>query len=114
MPNAWDHPHKIIENVLGNRKRDVFYSAYGTGRNDNDVAIEGKAIISMSVDPFWCPDNAKPYRVEVENPTWIDLAIHADYAIKSVKDYHHVFFEGIHNIGTSAEGLPMYEFAMGS
>ena len=108
MENAWDKPHKALEEILG--KRTVFYSV---DKPMDEVAVEGKAVFIMRNDEFW--GEGIDYRSEIKtNPTWLDVAVLADAAIRCTGDYHHSFLEGIYPVGESILGAPMYEFTMGS
>jgi hypothetical protein len=50
----------------------------------------------------------------VEDPTWLDVAVLANDMIHTSGDFHHVFLEGINEIGHDADGTQIYQFAMGS
>ena len=106
--NAWDKPHAELEKILD--RRHVFYSV---DADMNDIAIMGKAVIEMPYDGFW--GEGEDYRSEVvENPTWLDLAVLADAAIRTTGDYHHSFFEGIRYRKDEKYDVEVYHFIMGS
>jgi len=106
--NAWDKPHEELEKRLA--KRTVFYSVDAPM---DEIAVEGKVVFIMPHDEFW--GEGLDYRSEIKtNPTWLDVAVLADAAIRCTGDYHHSFFEGIRPVGESILGAPMYEFVMGS
>lgn len=115
MQNAWDKPHKELDKYL--ESRNVFYSV---DSDMNDTAIIGTAVLVMPHDEFW--GEGEDYVSEpVTNPTWLELAILADAAIKRTGDYHHSFFEGVciagryrEEAGRKVNGVPAWEFIMGS
>jgi len=111
MKNAWDKPHKAIEEILSSKKRTVFYSV---DHDMNEVAIEGKAILQMPADDFG-GNNSKPYEsADLENPTWLEVAVLADEMIHVTDDHHHIFLENIYLVGYDIIGVPVYRFTMGS
>ena len=104
----WTLPNETIESMLGDR--EVFYSV---DKPMNEVAIEGKAILVSDYDNFW--GEGGNYRSDVvENPTWLDLALLADTAIRTTGDTHHQFFENIREVGEDTDGVSVYRFIMGS
>jgi hypothetical protein len=111
MPHYWEAPHKAINERIG-KERAVFYSV---DADMNDIAFEGKGVLEEKFDGFWSEDG-KDYRsVVVENPTWLDLAVLADEAIRATGDYHHSFFEGIRFYNEkTVDGVNIYRFVMGS
>jgi hypothetical protein len=109
MENAWDKPHKALEEILDHRI--VFYSVDAPM---DEVAVEGKAVFIMNYDEFWGGEGMD-YRSEIKtNPTWLDVAVLADAAIRCTGDTHHCFLEGLQPVGESILGAPIYEFIMGS
>ncbi len=85
----------------------VVYSAYETNSlgypidNLDEVAFEGTFLVCAEYDAFWerSPESehiGRPYvnKEPLVNPTWLDLAVEADKAIKTTHDTHHIFFEG--------------------
>ncbi len=99
---AYDAIQDRVAEATGNGP--VIYSAYSTYNdvprdNLDEVAIEGKVIVTYPVDRFWSGDGSD-YRSEVlSDPTWLELAIEASKAIEKTGDYHHVFFEGVRDVG---------------
>jgi hypothetical protein len=116
-----DHEHTIRKALNGNQPH-VFFSAYKTDpetgdpiNNLNEVAIEGKCILFAKADDFWGDGTSVDYYSPVlENPTWLDVAVHADAAIIATRDFHHNFLEGVYPDGKDKDGIAMYEFSMGS
>lgn len=109
MKNAWDKPHKAIEDLIDDRI--VFYSV---DADMNDIAIEGKVIMDMPYDEFW-GEGGKPWQSEtLENPTWLELAVLADEMIRVTDDLHHIFLENVYRAGNDIVGVPVYRFSMGS
>lgn len=116
-----DHERTVREALNGNNPH-VFFSAYDTNpetgnpiNNLNEVAIKGKCILFQKVDDYWGDDAGFDYYSPVlENPTWLEAAVHADAAIIATRDFHHSFFEGVFPDGKDKDGIPYYEFSMGS
>ena len=51
----------------------------------------------------------------LENPTWFEVAVHANAAIIATRDFHHIFLEGVQRTGILNDAdVPFYIFAMGS
>ena len=110
MEHYWEKPHKEITKRL-DRPRTVFYSV---DADMNEVAIEGKVVMVEPADEFWAGEGAEDYRSAVmENPTWLDIALAADDMIHTVKDFHHVFIEGVFRTGNE-DDVEVYRFTMGS
>jgi hypothetical protein len=102
----------IIGKVLVN------YSAYPTDDDDlpldnlDEVAVEGRCRFVQQLDPEW--GDGKHYMgPEVENPTWITVAILANEMIAVTGDHQHVFLEGV-TILSEQSGVKIMEFVMGS
>ena len=94
----------------------VSYSAYGDeDKIDNldEVAIEGKAILLD--EGYMTPRYESKV---VENPTWLDLCVLANFMILKVGDHHHVYFENVRldekKTAERTDGVKMYRFCMGS
>lgn len=118
--NQLDTMNSAIEDAIGGRAI-VFYSAYKTSKstgdplnNLNQVAIRGKVILAAPYDDFWGEDG-KAYQSEVvEDPTWLEVAVLADAMIRTTKDTHHSFLEGVFPTKKKIDGVKVYEFSMGS
>ena len=115
----------ILDKLFEGKKHYVVYSAsdyiddgseFGKVANNLDeVAAEGKCIFSRERSDFWGGENSEDYVSKtVVNPTWKDVCIMANKAIKKNNDYHHVFLEDIDFIETDSDGINIYEFQMGS
>lgn len=44
---------------------------------------------------------------EIENPTWMDVCMIADHMIGATGDHHHVFLEGVRDVGAGKYALIM-------
>ncbi len=99
----------------------VDYAAYQTDENDvpidnlDEVAATGKVrFLAYRMKET----HSKNYRSDIlENPTWLQVAVCADRAIKTVRDYHHVFLEGINKLPESQQtegGVTLYTFDLRS
>ena len=107
MEHYWDKPHAELDKILD--RRQVFYSV---DRDMNDCAVVGSIKMVMPADWSDGEDYESPV---VENPTWLELAVFADEAIKSTQDFHHSFFEGIRpKTDETVNGVKIYQFIMGS
>lgn len=89
----------------GERLDVVIYSAY---ENDveNDIPIDnldeiphrGTFVVVNDYDSFWdsTGGNGESYISEpVTDPTWLELAIHANESMHVTGDYHHCFLENV-------------------
>lgn len=104
-------------------KMHVYYSVYKTSKttglplnNLNTIAVRGKVIITESREEFWGGKESESYQSDVlENPTWLDIAVAANAMIITVRDFHHIFIEGVYaRKGKKINGIKVYSFAMGS
>jgi hypothetical protein len=81
--------------------------------NLDDIAIEGTCILIQDHDSFW--GEGKDYKSLILNsPTWWDVLKHANDMVAVTGDQHHVFLEGVEETGDKIDGVPCYEFLMGS
>lgn len=117
-----DH-ERTIRAALNGNKPHVFFSAYDTTpetgnpiNNLNEVAIKGKCVLFAKADDFWGDEASFDYYSPVlENPTWLEVAVHADAAIIATRDFHHCFLEDMSKTGILNDSdVPYYEFSMGS
>jgi len=107
-----------ITEALGTHPR-VVYAAYKTDSNDlpinnlHETAIQGDVIFQLN-------DHTTGV---INSPTWLDVALHADYMLRLIDDHHHVFLEsvfpvqvaGINHYQTKTiNGIDVYSFNMGS
>lgn len=78
------------------------------------VAITGPCRFIRCGDDFF--GNGDSYESEViHNPTWAQVLDIANDMIKATGDCHHVFLEGVERCGADYDdGIPLYEFVMGS
>jgi hypothetical protein len=101
---------EFIKSKSGMLDPAVSYSAYRSDQNDipidnlDEIAICGKCIIVEDI--YQSP--------VVENPTWLDLCLLAEYMIRETEDYHHIFLEGVCKSDQEIDGVPVYKFCMGS
>jgi hypothetical protein len=111
-----------IAEAIGEEPR-VIYSAYKDYADDeedepidnlDDVAVKGNVVLIGQADEFWGGKESKDYRSPVlKNPTWLEVAIHANEMIKTTLDEHHVFLEGL-SVFKKEGKVTLYEFDMGS
>lgn len=118
---------RVIERITGkpydeeilkrNARVWVIYSAYKTADDDvpidnlDDVAFVGQIQFAEGVN-YW---NEFPWESKVlENPTWLDLCVVANDKIKTTKDRHHVYLEGISVHGVDFAGVTRASLSMGS
>jgi hypothetical protein len=81
----------------------VYYSAYKSDGGDvpidnlDEVPITGKVkIVDGPHEHCWGRKPGSVFESEVmESPTWLELAVQMDFMIREVKDFHHVFLEGV-------------------
>jgi hypothetical protein len=98
----------------------VCYSAYDLDDDDepidnlDEIAAKGKVILVGFADDYWGGNESKDYRSEVlENPTWLQVAVCANAMIKTTKDTHHCFLEGLEK-HSEEDNVTVYEMSMGS
>lgn len=98
----------------------VDYSAYELDKNDlaidnlDEVAVEGKVRFRAGRDKFWGGKASQDWESPVlENPTWLDLCVHANAMILATNDHHHCFLEGVEITGQDGD-VKLAEFSMGS
>lgn len=119
MDSAYDSMHrKILEAVVadGQSARRIFYSAYEADEDDvpidnlDKVAVEGTCKFFAEGDNGWGEgdDYESP---EVENPTWLQVAVFANKMVQITGDSHHCFLEGVY---PDSKRKGVYRFAMGS
>ena len=81
----------------GHKKVHVVYSAYEKESEDNldEIPCRGEfQIIAVHHSDFW--GKGKDYVSEsIRNPTWLDIAVHANASIPITGDHHHIYLEGI-------------------
>lgn len=102
-------------------KINLCYSCYKTDErgvpidNLDEVAIEGKAIITQLCDYKDDDEGHDDYESPiVENPTWLDVCVLFNKAILRTGDYHHAFLEGVYKTKNEKDGVPIYRFSTGS
>jgi hypothetical protein len=80
------------------------------------IALTGRCIFVETVDDFWVQrGDAHNYQSEpIIEPRWIDIAVLANEMIHTVKDYHHVFLEGVRVKSVDEGGTQIVQFSMGS
>jgi hypothetical protein len=122
-----DRMDKKIETAIkksGQKKVFVIYSAYDEDESDNpidnlnEIAVKGKVVLVGDADEFWGGETSLDYCSPVlENPTWLEVCVHANRMIQTVRDEHHVFLEGLDKKRRKVkrtDGVTEYEFSMGS
>ncbi len=123
MPDMYNVISSKVEAAVlasGQKKVYVDYSAYDSDDDDepidnlDEVAVKGKVVLVSAADSCWGGKKSKDYRSDVlESPTWLQACVYANAMIRSVRDTHHVFFEGLDKIGEEGD-VTVYEFVMGS
>lgn len=106
--------------IAGYQEPLLDYSAYKTDDNDvpldnlDEVAVKGRVYIIADRNEFYGGIESKDYRSwELINPTWLDVCVCAEAAIRATNDHHHVFLEGLDLVGEE-EGIKVYKLCMGS
>ncbi len=116
-----DHDIAITK-ALGGEYPKVSFSAYECDADDNpinnlnEVAIEGRCMLMAKRDEFWGGKESEDYSSPVlENPTWLEVSVLANAAIKTTNDFHHRFLEDVVDTEVdNMDGIAVYIFAMGS
>ena len=123
--------------AAGHKKVRVQYSSYETDADDvpidnldqpathwesanvkggerRDVPIAGRCVLYRPANDYFGGPRSKDYVSDVlANPTWLEVAVCANAAIRRTRDRHHVFLEGLEYCGDEG-GVPVYEIVMGS
>jgi hypothetical protein len=82
--------------------------------NLDEVSIRGKVKFRAGRDEFYGGAASRDYESPVlEDPTWLDLCVHANRMILTTGDEHHCFLEGFDIVGQDGD-VQLAEFAMGS
>lgn len=91
--------------------------------NLDEVAIQGKCQIEQRADDFWDGSGEGEDFISpmLTNPTWLEVSVLFDLAIRTTGDYHHQFLEGVHKVRELAvadelnpTGINLYQFSTGS
>lgn len=81
----------------------------------NEIAIKGDCVLVAHADTFFGGKDSKPFQSGVlHDPTWGDVFAQFEKSLAVTKDLHHIFLEGVHRIGKTEYGIPMYRFSAGS
>jgi len=119
MDADYEKYNGIVEDYISEKRpKDSVHVKYSVGKNGtytdvNKVAHEGKIqfIVLKDEGEFWRHDD---YESPVlENPTWLEVCLHANDMIIKTGDLHHIYLEGI-NVDTEVEGVSVANFSMGS
>lgn len=101
-------------------QRVVDYSAYKTDDDDvpldnlDEIAHHGHIVFRALRDTFYGGRASRDWKSSVlENPTWLDLCVHANAMMLVTCDHHHCFLEGF-NVTREEDGIAYAEFATGS
>jgi hypothetical protein len=85
------------------------------------VAIEGRCILRAPRDEFWGGKDSKEYRSDfIDSPTWAQVFSRFGSAMKTTRDYHHQFLEGVYldrsapAVIDGGKEVPVYRFSTGS
>jgi hypothetical protein len=104
----------------GQRRVRVVYSAYDEDEdgvpvdNLDEVAVRGKCVLVGPANEYFGGPRSREYRSGVlEDPTWLQVAVHANAAIAVTRDRHHLFLEGLWPPSTGGD-VAVYRFQMGS
>ena len=99
----YNQRHDQIHDKIAARLGEKPVIHYSTQRNDEDglqkdnldeIAVEGRVCFHARSDAFFGKgvDYTSPV---VESPTWLDVAVFANQAMKTTGDFAHWFFEGL-------------------
>lgn len=101
----------------GHETFPVVYSAYEFEElpeyelpvdNLDDVAFSGHVDrIRVLGCAFFGNDSDYNVEVNLDDPTWLELAVHANAAIIKTEDYHHLFLEGYHHYHNGEQVLEL-------
>ena len=118
MNNDWGEAYDALcDRVEEHMKKEgfedtyVIFSAWDDDENGNPTdnldssAFEGKGRITYQ--DHW--GDASYTSHEMDSPTWLDICVETEKAIRISGDHHHIFLEGLDK---NKEGL--YELCMGS
>ena len=81
-------------------------------QHPDEIAIYGKCVVFQGQDDMW---NTSDYVGDVlENPSYGDILLEADNAIKITEDNHHIFLEGFDIVSYTDCEIAIIELCMGS
>lgn len=103
MARAHSMEQRVDEACIaaGHKNVVVIYSAYALDADEyqtdnlDEVAAEGTFRLFSRHDDFWGKGKDYLSEEEITNPTWLQVAVHANASIHVTGDYHHVFLEGV-------------------
>jgi predicted RNA-binding Zn-ribbon protein involved in translation (DUF1610 family) len=93
-------------------RRRIKYAIESVDQGPDDVAVEGTMVLASYNDEWGGGDqwHSKP----ITNPTWGQVLVALDKAIRVTGDRHHVFMEGLENTGRKHRGVTVWEIHTGS
>ena len=82
--------------------------------NLNEIALKGKCFFVACAN--WAANDERKNFISktVEDPTWLDICVIANDMIKTTKDTHHIYLEGIQKVYEYFDNTAQYKFLMGS
>lgn len=95
--------HELYVPDMRNPARDVKWNA-----------LPEKFYIHKTSDDFWDGDCRTFSKLIDEKLTWFDLWKLAHDQVNAIRDFHHMFLEGIEPTGRKLNGIPVYRLIMGS
>lgn len=81
-----------------------------------EVAVHGDCFLHLPYDEFWTagPEGKAYTSRQLTNPTWGQVLVEFEKAIKTTGDYHHSFLEGLEFPEEPEGEVPTIEFLTGS
>jgi hypothetical protein len=78
----------------------------------DEVAVKGWVVLMSDQSDFG--GGRDWYSKPIENPTWGQVLVALSKSIKTTKDTHHVFMEGVSETGKTLSGVLVYRIDTGS
>lgn len=91
----FDRKAKIWDDWL--EGKNVNYARPSVDQEPDEIAVQGKCILTLPYDDFWTkgPEGAAYTSRVLSFPTWGEVLLCFEEAIKTTGDYHHLFLEGL-------------------
>lgn len=114
---AFDRRTKVWEDWQAEHAPNIEHAYPSVDHDPTEIAVHGQCVLYLPYDEFWAsgPNNERAYTSKVlTDPTWGEVLICFEEAIKCTGDYHHTFLEGL-IVPEEPEGeVAHIEFSTGS
>lgn len=107
-----DRKAKIWDDWL--EGKGIEYACPSVDQEPDEIAVQGKCVLTLPYDDFWTQEAERAaYTSRVLSfPTWGEVLLCFEEAIKTTGDYHHSFLEGLRT--KTLGDVATMEFSTGS